>query len=134
MNGWQRLATVIAAPFCALGFVVGYEDSSIYERHNLPSDLAFMTMSDDREPFWDAYWQRPEWRQVGGIDQCADGTVEGRLGMVGYDVPHVNLSCERLTSRRIWTGLQFAAIPAAFMYILCLAIGWIVAGFRAGRK
>lgn len=135
MNGWHRLATVLTLPMCTLGFLIGYHGQvTIYETQRLTGALEEQAANGESDQFWSLYWTTANWRTLGQIERCAEGTVRGSLSVYSYGSANVDLQCPVPTSARVWDGLSYAAYPAIAMYILCLAIGWIIAGFRVRPK
>lgn len=131
MNGWQRLATVIAVPFCVVGFLVGYDDSSATAFIGVPH-LQELAKKKTQPEFYRRFWAESDWRERDGFEGCDLSTLTGEPFQ--QEPVEILVKCDLEQTYRIQQGLFYAAIPAAIMLLLVLTVGWVVAGFRQQKK
>ena len=150
MNGWERLAVVIAAPFSLFGAVLGYEEDREYAYITVTDPhLVWLAQNPGEEPitigdrpppqsgaadspvryFWGAFWQSNLWQSE--MSGCDRSTITGELRT--YADVSVSLACDLSNKERVSNAFVYAMFPAIFMWLVVAVIGWIVAGFRQGK-
>lgn len=133
MNGWERIAVVIACIAGVIAFIVGYDSSRIYHSIDIERPLSYGAEQTEVDAFWRAFWARDGLRYNKNLKDCVDGTVRGELG--GYPkYTYVSVTCDKSDWGRIEQGLSYAFWPLFVMWVLSLIIRWIYQGFRPPKE